>query len=66
MMGRHGILPRMPGLDIGYARVSTDQQDLTPNATSRALGVPAERIHVDHGLTGTSRERRGLHQALGR
>jgi len=23
----------MPGLTIGYARVSTDQQDLPPNAT---------------------------------
>jgi DNA invertase Pin-like site-specific DNA recombinase len=26
--------------------------------------VPADRIYVDHGLTGTNRERPGLHQAL--
>jgi hypothetical protein len=26
--------------------------------------VPADRIYVDHGLTGTNRERSGLHQAL--
>ena len=55
----------MPGLNIGYARVSTDQQDLTAQRDGlQALGVQAERIYVDHGLTGTNRERPGLHQAL--
>jgi DNA invertase Pin-like site-specific DNA recombinase len=55
----------MPGLNIGYARVSTDQQDLTAQRDGlQALGVLAERIYVDHGLTGTNRERPGLHQAL--
>ena len=55
----------MPGLNIGYARVSTDEQDLTAQRDGlRALGVAAERIYVDHGLTGTNRERPGLHQAL--
>jgi hypothetical protein len=29
-----------------------------------ALGVTAERIYVDHGLTGTNRGRPGLRQAL--
>jgi hypothetical protein len=48
-----------------YARFSTDQQDLTAQCDGlQALGVPAERIYVDHGLTGTNRERPGLHQAL--
>jgi len=55
----------MLGLNIGYARVSTDQQDLTVQRDGlQALGVQAERIYVDHGLTGTNRERPGLHQAL--
>jgi len=55
----------MPGLNIGYARVSTDQQDLTAQRDGlQALGVQAERMYVDHGLTGTNRERPGLHQAL--
>jgi DNA invertase Pin-like site-specific DNA recombinase len=63
--GLYGILPGMPGLNIGYARVSTDQQDLTAQRDGlQALGVLAERIYVDHGLTGTNRERPGLHQAL--
>ncbi len=55
----------MNGLKIGYARVSTDAQDLTAqrNALS-GLGVDAERIYVDHGLTGTNRARSGLREAL--
>ena len=63
--GLYGILPRMPGLSIGYARVSTDQHDLTAQRDGlQALGVSAERIYVDHGLIGTNRDRPGLHQAL--
>ncbi len=50
---------------VGYARCSTDQQDLTAQrAALTALGVAAQRIYVDHGLTGTSRTRPGLDQAL--
>ncbi len=67
--GGLGASPRttlqMPGLNVGYARVSTDQQDLTAQRDGlAALGVAADRIYVDHGLTGTNRERPGLHQAL--
>jgi len=50
---------------IGYARVSTDAQDLTAQRTAlEALGVPVERLYVDHGLTGTNRDRPGLREAL--
>jgi DNA invertase Pin-like site-specific DNA recombinase len=53
------------GLLIGYARVSTAAQDLSAQRDGlTALGVPADRIYVDHGLTGTSRDRPGLREAL--
>jgi len=52
-------------LKIGYARVSTDAQDLTAQRDAlQGLGVDAGRIYVDHGLTGTHRDRPGLRQAL--
>jgi DNA invertase Pin-like site-specific DNA recombinase len=50
---------------IGYARCSTDAQDLTAQRHALAgLGVAADRIHLDKGLTGTNRRRPGLDQAL--
>ena len=55
----------MAALLIGYARCSTDQQDLTAQRDGlAALGVAANRVYVDHGLTGTNRERPGLREAL--
>ncbi|MGQ7296396.1 recombinase family protein [Quadrisphaera sp. KR29] len=55
----------MPGLLIGYARCSTDGQDLTAQRTALAeMGVAAARIYVDHGLTGTNRDRPGLREAM--
>lgn len=55
----------MPGLMIGYGRVSTDEQDLTAQQDAlKALGVAIDRVYVDHGLTGTNRERPGLRQAM--
>ena len=55
----------MTALLVGYARVSTDQQDLTSQRDGlAALGVASNRIYVDHGLTGTNRERPGLREAL--
>jgi DNA invertase Pin-like site-specific DNA recombinase len=53
------------GLLIGYARVSTDEQDLTAQLDAlTALGVAPDRIYVDHGLTGTNRARPGLREAM--
>ncbi len=55
----------MSNLLVGYVRVSTDAQDLTAQRDAlHALGVKPERIYVDHGLTGTHRDRPGLRQAL--
>ena len=49
----------------GYARVSTDGQDLTAQTDALlALGVPAERVFTDKGMTGTKRDRPGLKSAL--
>jgi DNA invertase Pin-like site-specific DNA recombinase len=42
----------MNELLVGYARVSTEQQDLTAQRNGlHALGVGDDRIYVDHGLT---------------
>src|SRR3954470_6226192 len=49
---------------IGYARCSTDKQDLAAQqAALEKLGVAPERIYTDRGLTGTNRSRPGLDQA---
>ncbi|MBC9927404.1 recombinase family protein [Leucobacter sp. cx-169] len=50
---------------VGYARVSTQDQDLTAQTEGlQALGVPRELIFTDHGLTGRNRDRPGLERAL--
>jgi DNA invertase Pin-like site-specific DNA recombinase len=50
---------------IGYARVSTDKQDAQAQRDALlAAGVPADRIYVDAGLTGSNRERPALREAL--
>ncbi|MEV8136217.1 recombinase family protein [Microbacterium aurantiacum] len=50
---------------IGYARVSTSEQDLTAQLKAlHDLGVQPDAIYVDHGLTGTNRARPGLREAL--
>ena len=50
---------------VGYARCSTDAQDLTAQRDALiALGVKPNRIYVDKGLTGTTRARPGLREAL--
>jgi DNA invertase Pin-like site-specific DNA recombinase len=53
------------GIKIGYARVSTTGQDLTAQRDAlAALGVAPDRVYVDHGLTGTNRDRPGLREAM--
>lgn len=50
---------------VGYARCSTDEQDLQVQRDALArLGVAAERIYADHGRTGANRDRPGLREAL--
>ena len=52
-------------MKIGYARCSTDKQDLTAQTqVLLQLGVEADRIYTDHGFTGRNRARPGLEQAL--
>jgi hypothetical protein len=61
---RH-TLPGLSALKIGHARVSTDARDLTaPRDARDALGVEPDRVYVDHGFTGASRDRPGLAEAL--
>lgn len=58
-------VPAQEGLLVGYARCSTEEQDLTAQRDALArLGVQADRVYVDHGLTGTNRARAGLREAL--
>lgn len=55
----------MTGMKIGYARVSTNDQDLTAQRNALfALGVEEAQIFVDHGLTGANRVRPGLREAM--
>ena len=50
---------------VGYARGSTDQQDLAvQRAMLKELGGAPDRIYMDRGLSGTTRARPGLDQAL--
>lgn len=60
-----GFADNMASAFIGYARCSTDKQDLAAQRTAlEALGVAPDRVYVDHGLSGTNRARPGLDQAL--
>lgn len=53
----------MAGLLVGYARVSTEEQDLTVQREAlERFGVRPDRTYVDHGLTGTNRDRPGIEE----
>jgi DNA invertase Pin-like site-specific DNA recombinase len=50
---------------IGYARVSTDKQDVTTQLDAlTGLGIARDRIYIDEGRTGRNTDRPGLTQAL--
>jgi DNA invertase Pin-like site-specific DNA recombinase len=52
-------------MPIGYARVSTSGRDLAAQRDGlAALGVDDLHVHADHGLSGTTRARPGLREAL--
>jgi DNA invertase Pin-like site-specific DNA recombinase len=43
------------GARVGYARCSTDEQDVTIQTEQLlAFGVPADRIYIDRGFSGTT------------
>src|SRR4051794_40885552 len=54
------------GMLIGYARCASSMGDdeQGQRAALVALGVDADSIHIDHGLTGTDRPRPALTAAL--
>ncbi|WP_024793414.1 recombinase family protein [Tomitella biformata] len=55
----------MDGMLVGYARCSTQGQDLRAQRTALTrLGVVPERIYTDRGFTGRNRDRPGLREAL--
>jgi len=52
-------------MPIGYVRVSTSGHDLAAQRDGlAALGVDDDHVHVDHALSGTTRARPGLREAL--
>jgi len=63
MPGDGGLNATVVG--CSYARVSTSGQDLAAQRDGlAALGVDDQHVHVDHGLSGTTRARPGLREAL--
>ena len=59
--GPYSYTSPMAATLIGYARCSTDRQDLAAQRQALLeLGVAEDRIYTDHGLTGTNRARPGL------
>jgi len=54
---------KMVGMDIGYARVSTEKQNL--DLQRQALeAAGCKKIYEDHGISGQAVERPGLARAL--
>lgn len=50
---------------VGYARVSTDEQDAASQVAALiATGVDEARVYVDHGYTGRRTDRPALKEAM--
>src|SRR5437016_1892530 len=63
--GGHPLRWGVSAISIGYARCSTDKQDLEANQQILLeLGVPAGQIYLDRAYSGTTRGRPGPDQAL--
>ena len=63
--GSYSYTSPMTATLIGYARCSTDRPDLAAQRQALLeLGVAEDRSYTDHGLTGTTRVRPGLDQAV--
>jgi DNA invertase Pin-like site-specific DNA recombinase len=63
--GGYRYAAEVTAVSIGYARCSTDKQDLEANRQILlGLGVPADQIYLDRAYSGTNRTRPGLDQAL--
>jgi DNA invertase Pin-like site-specific DNA recombinase len=55
----------VPGVDLGYYRVSTTKQDLTRQIDAlTAVGIPVDQIYLDK-KSGASTDRPGLQALLG-
>ena len=64
-LGSRAVQEPRSGILIGYARRSTEKQDLSAQREIlRGLGVTEERVCLDHGLTGTNRSGLGLNNVL--
>lgn len=62
-----GGYPLQSDHDRGSDRLRVSTRDQHPEAQHdrlRELGVPDDRVYLDHGLTGTNRQRPGLDHAL--
>ena len=56
---------RHNGILVGYARCSTQHQDLeVQRGQLERLGVEPDRLYLDEGRTGTNRDRPGLKEAF--
>jgi DNA invertase Pin-like site-specific DNA recombinase len=67
--GLSGTLEGVNGARVGYARCSTDEQDVVIQTEQLlTLGVPQDRIYIDRGFSGTTRRkpRPGPGRRLGR